>query len=260
MGTYLPVKLYHSLVAFLLLTSSWNFCHAARQLQDSVFASTKLVGSSFVQTSGQRFVLNGKSLFVNGVNLYYLMTRASMPDSKHLVNDILQESASVGVTVVRTWAFADGDSDQHYLQVRPGVYNEAVFQVVRTIFATHSCHVQNYSPPLDWIVHNLNCLLYDRCYIHRDSIIRCQWPKSLESGWFWALWTITPTTVDDLSTHHGHNDMLENGMLKLTISTQTQLCVDGTRTMWRYAFLAHLISSGYRSSTCRIVCKWSDVF
>lgn len=82
----------------------------------------------FVQTRGQQFSLNGKPLFVNGANLYYLMTLASDPSRRYLVTQILRESASVGVTVVRAWAFADGDGAWN-LQMRPGVYSEATFRV-----------------------------------------------------------------------------------------------------------------------------------
>lgn len=84
--------------------------------------------SQFVTTRGQQFYLNGKPLFVNGANLYYLMTLASDPSRRWLVTQILKESASVGVTVVRAWAFADGDGAWN-LQMRPGVYSEATFRV-----------------------------------------------------------------------------------------------------------------------------------
>lgn len=81
----------------------------------------------FVQARGQQFVLNGKRLFVNGANMYYLMTLGSYPEGRRLVTEILRESAGLGVTVVRIWAFADGDANYN-LQTRPGVYTEAVFQ------------------------------------------------------------------------------------------------------------------------------------
>lgn len=90
--------------------------------------------SQFVTTRGQQFYLNGRPLFVNGANLYYLMTLASDPSRRWLVTQILKESASVGVTVVRAWAFADGEGAWN-LQMRPGVYSEATFRV-RMILCT----------------------------------------------------------------------------------------------------------------------------
>ena len=79
----------------------------------------------FVRTSGTHFVLSGKPFYVNGANLYYLMTYGSW--NRPVVTSILQSSASVGVNVVRTWAFADGPGNNN-LQTSPGVYSEQTFQ------------------------------------------------------------------------------------------------------------------------------------
>ena len=107
-------------------------------LEDSACATTEpasniretpvqAMESSFVQTQGQQFVLDGKPLFVNGVNLYFLMTQSADPELRPVITEVLQESASVGSTVVRASAFADGDGT-NFLQKQPGVYEE-VFQV-----------------------------------------------------------------------------------------------------------------------------------
>lgn len=133
------------LTFIIVMASTLSFNNAMRRLEDdSMYSTTEPVsltdetpvqamGSSFIQTQGQQFFLDGKPLFVNGVNLYYLMTKAAIPELRPLIAEILQESASVGTTVVRAWAFADGYG-AGYLQKQPGVYSEEVFQVC--------CHIR----------------------------------------------------------------------------------------------------------------------
>jgi len=65
------------------------------ETDEDVVISAAPSGQGFVQTRGQQFWLNGKPLFVNGANLYYLMTLASDPSRRYLVTQILRESASV---------------------------------------------------------------------------------------------------------------------------------------------------------------------
>lgn len=95
---------------------------------DVAISAVAPAANQFVQTRGRQFWLNGRPLYVNGVNLYYLMTLGSDPNRKYLVTQILKESASVGATIVRAWAFADGDGTWN-LQMRPGVYSENTFRV-----------------------------------------------------------------------------------------------------------------------------------
>ncbi len=84
--------------------------------------------SSFVQTRGKQFVLNGRPMYVNGANFYWLMTAAANPYTRSQVTQVLQEAASVGLTVGRAWAFNDGVGYET-LQSSPGVFNEYVFRV-----------------------------------------------------------------------------------------------------------------------------------
>lgn len=85
--------------------------------------------NEFVKTSGHQFSLGGKALYVNGANIYWLMSMATDVASRAAVTEVLTEAAGVGVTLVRTWAFSDG-TDYHPLQVTPGVFDESVFQVI----------------------------------------------------------------------------------------------------------------------------------
>jgi hypothetical protein len=100
--------------------------HQARAVHGSLKASSG--NGEFVRTSGHQFTLGGKALYVNGANIYWLMNKATDESSRSAVTEVLQEAAGVGVTVVRTWAFADGN-DYHPLQLTPGVFDESVFQV-----------------------------------------------------------------------------------------------------------------------------------
>ena len=79
----------------------------------------------FVKTSGHQFTSGSKVLYVNGANIYWLMNKVADESSRSAMMEVLQEAAGVGVTVVRTWAFVDG-SDNHPLQLTPGVFDESV--------------------------------------------------------------------------------------------------------------------------------------
>jgi len=82
----------------------------------------------FVSASGTRFYLNGKPFFFGGTNCYYLMVYAADPSLRPYVDEVLQESAAMGFSVIRTWAFNDGACQWNALQTSPGVYQEYVFQ------------------------------------------------------------------------------------------------------------------------------------
>lgn len=80
----------------------------------------------FVQTKGTNFVLNGSPFLFNGFNAYWMMNVATVPRQRIKVTNVLQDAANVGLSVCRTWAFADGGDKA--LQISPGAYNEHVFQ------------------------------------------------------------------------------------------------------------------------------------
>ncbi|XP_073127471.1 putative mannan endo-1,4-beta-mannosidase 9 [Henckelia pumila] len=81
---------------------------------------------SFVQTMGTQFVLNGKPLYFNGFNSYWLMYMASDPATRAKVTDTFRQASEYGMNVARTWAFSDGG--YRPLQSSPGSYNEDMFK------------------------------------------------------------------------------------------------------------------------------------
>ena len=72
-------------------------------------------------------MINGSPFFFNGFNSYWMMHVASQPSERYKISNVFREAAAAGLNVCRTWAFCDG-GDQA-LQMSPGVYNEAFFQV-----------------------------------------------------------------------------------------------------------------------------------
>lgn len=81
----------------------------------------------FVTTNGAHFVLNRSSFLFNGFNSYWMMNVATEPTERHKVSEVFRDAAAAGLSVCRTWAFADGGNKA--LQTSPGVYDERVFQV-----------------------------------------------------------------------------------------------------------------------------------
>jgi hypothetical protein len=155
-STFGTLRQQLALVFMLLITASstqWRACRAQQQQQqqmdpfsgksyatttgaaatasDQLYATTGSeaisASYSFVQTRGTRFALNGQSMYVNGANIYWLMVFGANPYTRYAVTDVLQQAAGVGLNVVRTWAFNDGN-DYNALQTSPGVFNENVFQ------------------------------------------------------------------------------------------------------------------------------------
>jgi mannan endo-1,4-beta-mannosidase len=89
----------------------------------------------FVTTDGTRFFLNGEPFYYVGTNNYYLMVYAADPTKADYVDEVLEETALLGMKVVRTWAFNDGASQWNALQISPGVYDENVFQALDYVLA-----------------------------------------------------------------------------------------------------------------------------
>ncbi|KAL8230977.1 hypothetical protein R6Q57_000755 [Mikania cordata] len=84
-------------------------------------------GDGYVQIKGTNFVINGSPFMFNGFNAYWMMNVATDPSQRSKVNQVLQDAANAGLSVCRTWSFADGP-DEKVLQISPEVYNERVFQ------------------------------------------------------------------------------------------------------------------------------------
>nr|GMD24532.1 mannan endo-1,4-beta-mannosidase 1-like [Ipomoea batatas] len=81
----------------------------------------------WITVNGGRFELNGSPFLFNGFNAYWLMHVAADAGQRGKVTEVLREASAAGLSVCRTWAFADG-GDPSDLQTSPGVYNERVFQ------------------------------------------------------------------------------------------------------------------------------------
>ncbi|KAF6163450.1 hypothetical protein GIB67_029299 [Kingdonia uniflora] len=80
----------------------------------------------FARTSGTRFVANGRPLYLNGFNAYWMMQMASDPSNRGKVSSTFQQASRSGMNMARTWAFSDGGSNA--LQLKPGSYNENMFR------------------------------------------------------------------------------------------------------------------------------------
>ena len=88
-------------------------------------------GGGFVRARGGSFVLNGSPFLFNGFNAYWMMNVATDPSERLKVSQVLQDAANAGLSVCRTWAFADGGDKA--LQISPGAYDERVFQVIHNV-------------------------------------------------------------------------------------------------------------------------------
>ncbi|KAI3667163.1 hypothetical protein L6452_42212 [Arctium lappa] len=81
---------------------------------------------SFAEARMHHFMANGKPLYFNGFNAFWLMCMASDPSTKAKVTDAFKQASKLGMNVVRTWAFSDGCRKP--LQTSPGCYNEDMFK------------------------------------------------------------------------------------------------------------------------------------
>nr|XP_043609588.1 putative mannan endo-1,4-beta-mannosidase 9 [Erigeron canadensis] len=82
--------------------------------------------STFVETMEHHFMVDGKPMYFNGFNAYWLMCVAADPSTKTKVPDAFKQASKLGMNVVRTWAFSDAGNKP--LQISPGVYNEDMFK------------------------------------------------------------------------------------------------------------------------------------
>src|SRR5512135_3226981 len=77
-------------------------------------------GQSFVGRSGNRFAINGSPVYPLGANAYSLRENAALGDTSS-VQRVLADAASLGMTVIRTWAFYDSPDSTNpaVIQYRP---------------------------------------------------------------------------------------------------------------------------------------------
>ncbi|XP_047979580.1 mannan endo-1,4-beta-mannosidase 5-like [Salvia hispanica] len=81
---------------------------------------------SFVGISGSQLVIDGSPFLFNGFNSYWMMYLSSDVNDRQKVSAALRDASAAGLSVCRTWAFADGGD--RALQISPGTYDEHVFQ------------------------------------------------------------------------------------------------------------------------------------
>lgn len=93
-------------------------------------------GGGFVGVDGTQFVVGAggggggnkqTTVYFSGFNAYWLMLVASDPARRAKVVAAFRQASDHGLNLARTWAFSDGGHTP--LQVSPGVYDEAMFQV-----------------------------------------------------------------------------------------------------------------------------------
>ncbi|CAL1379551.1 unnamed protein product [Linum trigynum] len=83
---------------------------------------------SIVRTQGTHFARNGRPVYLNGFNAYWMLMAAADASTAKNVTGAFQQASSVGMNVARTWAFNDGAGSYKPLQISPGVYDESVFR------------------------------------------------------------------------------------------------------------------------------------
>lgn len=68
--------------------------------------------TQFVRRDGARLMLGGKRYEFVGAGNYYMMTRAIEPATRPQVVEVLQQAKQMGLSVLRVWAFNDGNNWQ----------------------------------------------------------------------------------------------------------------------------------------------------
>ena len=97
------------------------------------------VGASQVREGLPRITVRGDEFFRDGApwrfvgfNNYYMMEKARWAETRHMVDEVLDKAAALGMTVMRTWAFDDTPKG---LQVAPGIFNEEAFRALDYVVA-----------------------------------------------------------------------------------------------------------------------------
>nr|XP_017239131.1 PREDICTED: mannan endo-1,4-beta-mannosidase 5-like [Daucus carota subsp. sativus] len=119
---YFPMGFTSNCIHVAILVLSLALVSRARVLDPVDHSSTP----EFVRIQGSQFVLRRSTFLFNGFNAYWMMTVAADPSKTHQVTEVFRDASAAGMSVCRTWAFADGSSNA--LQLSPGTYDERVFQ------------------------------------------------------------------------------------------------------------------------------------
>lgn len=102
--------------AFCTLLSLWVLA------SEALYAANPSRG--FVRREGARLALDGQSFYFAGANQYYLFYK-----SRKMIDEVLEDAARMGLTVMRTWAFCEGQYNEGFcFQPQPRVYDEKTFR------------------------------------------------------------------------------------------------------------------------------------
>ena len=104
--------------------------------------SASFASSSFIKRQGKHLVEegSGQPFHIAGTNSYYLLEHASESEpwlKRSIVDETYAHANALGLNVVRTWAFYDGEGK---FQMRPGVYNETFFDALDWVIARAEAH------------------------------------------------------------------------------------------------------------------------
>lgn len=80
-----------------------------------------------VSSDGLTFTRGGRPFHFCGANCYYMLTRAGDEHLRHEVTEVMDGMVAAGLTVLRFWAFCDGER-WNSLQHSPGVFDERIFR------------------------------------------------------------------------------------------------------------------------------------
>lgn len=81
----------------------------------------------FVTVLGKQLWWHNKPFHFSGFNNYFMMTRAADEYTRARdVMDVFDAAARLNMTVMRTWAFADGAAEWNALQPRAGWYDQRI--------------------------------------------------------------------------------------------------------------------------------------
>ncbi|MDD5073523.1 MAG: cellulase family glycosylhydrolase [Candidatus Omnitrophica bacterium] len=118
-----PVKIYQSILFYSALIVTLIAPFSCRAEIDS-----------FVTRSGSHFYADSQPFYYTGTNNFYLSYFAGDESYRPMVDQVLSSAKSMGLSVIRTWAFNDGGANRDgypvswAYQTAPGVYNENAFK------------------------------------------------------------------------------------------------------------------------------------
>lgn len=88
------------------------------------FSASPALGRDWVEARGTQLFSGGQPFYFVGANNYYLFYK-----SQAMVDEVLEDAARMGMSVMRTWAFCDGQwAEGQSLQPEARRYNEESFR------------------------------------------------------------------------------------------------------------------------------------